>query len=86
MTYYYGLNDKLLHITLKAVLKVWTTTLALDLHRDKGIPLTRILLKGNRLRLTARLNSLDDCHHVTTRDNLCLSVGTVKFRAKPRNK
>ncbi len=60
------------------------TTPNVVLHREGGVPPAHILLEGYRLRLTARLNSLDDRHPLRIRASVCPNVGTLKFKRKPR--
>ncbi|KHJ30080.1 putative te1b-like protein [Erysiphe necator] len=66
-SFHCGLIDKVLHMALRAALPVWRTTPNVVLQREGGIPPARILLEGYRLRLAARLNSLDDRHPLRTR-------------------
>lgn len=63
---------------------MWRTTPNVVLHREGGIPPACILLEGYRLRLAARLNSLDDRHPLRTRASVCPNVGTLKYKSKPR--
>ncbi|KAI0994969.1 hypothetical protein K3495_g13213 [Podosphaera aphanis] len=48
------------------------------------MPPARIILEGIRLRLAARLNSLDNRHPLRTRASLCPNVGTLKYKRKAR--
>ncbi|KAI1005063.1 hypothetical protein K3495_g3155 [Podosphaera aphanis] len=64
------LIDKVIIKALRAALPVWRTTPNVVLHREGGIPPARILLEGYRLRLSARLNSLDDRHPLRFRATL----------------
>ncbi|VDB93184.1 Bgt-60027 [Blumeria graminis f. sp. tritici] len=54
--------DKAILTGLRAALPVTRTTPNLALHREGGIPTRNIILEGNRLRLSARLHSLDNRH------------------------
>lgn len=83
-SFHCGLIDKVLYMALRAALPVWRTTPNVVLHREGGIPPARILLEGYRLRLTARLNTLDDRHPLRLRASVCPNVGTVKYKSKPR--
>lgn len=54
------------------------------LHRESGIPPARIILESNRLRLAARINSLDDRHPLRIRACVCPNIGTLKYKRKPK--
>ena len=72
--------DKVVHLALRAALPVWRKTPNAVLHRESGIPPARILLEANRLRVAARLNSLDDRHPLRSRASECPNVGTLKYK------
>lgn len=67
---------------LRAALPVIRTTPNAVLHREGGIPPAKYLLEGNRLRLAARLKSLDDRHPLRTRAAICPNDGTKKYKKK----
>ena len=79
-THLCNLIDKAIHIALRAALPVWRTTPNAVLHRESGIPPARILLEGNRLRLAARINTLDNLHPLRDRAIVCPDVGTLKYK------
>lgn len=81
-TYLCGLIDKAVHPAIRAALPVWRTTPNVVLHRESGIPPARIMLECNRLRLAARINSLDDRHPLRHRASICPNVGTLKYKLK----
>lgn len=54
------------------------------LHREGGILSAQIILEGNRLRLAARINSLDDRHPLRSRASICPSGGTLKYKKTHR--
>lgn len=83
-SYHCGLIDKVIHMAIRAALPVWRTTPNVVLHREGGIPPARIMLEGYRLRLAARINSLDDRHPLRYRASMCPNVGTLKYKSKPR--
>lgn len=83
-TYLCNLIDKVIHQGLRAALPVWKTTPNVVLHREGGIPPARLLLEGLRLRLAARLNSLDNRHPLRERATVCPNVGTLKYKLKKR--
>ena len=72
-----NLIDKAILCALRGALPVWKTTPNAVLHREGGIPPARILLEANRLRLAARLSSLDDRHPLRSRAMVCPNVGTL---------
>lgn len=67
-------------MALRVALPVWKTTSNAILHREGGILSARIILKENRLRLAARINSLDDRHPLGSRASTCPSFGTLKYK------
>ncbi|KAI0993628.1 hypothetical protein K3495_g14556, partial [Podosphaera aphanis] len=79
-TNFCNLIDRSVHLALRAALPVWRTTPNAVIHRESGIPPARIILEGNRLRLAARLNSLDNLHPLRSRASLCPNVGTLKYK------
>ncbi|KAI0999187.1 hypothetical protein K3495_g9007 [Podosphaera aphanis] len=81
-SHFCDLIDKTVHLAIKSALPVWRTTLNVVLHREAGIPSTRIILEGVRLRFSARLNSLDNRHPLRTRASLCPNVGTLKYKRR----
>lgn len=70
---------------LRAALPMMRTTPNAIIQREGGIPPEKVILEGNRLRLSARLKSLDDQHPLRARDAVCPNVGTRKYKktAKP---
>nr|ABW72065.1 TE1b [Blumeria hordei] len=80
--------DKAILTGLRAALPVTRTTPNLALHREVGIPTGKIMLEGNRLRLSTRLHSLDNRHPLRTRAAVCPIYGTLKYKKidrAPRN-
>ncbi|KAI0992044.1 hypothetical protein K3495_g16142, partial [Podosphaera aphanis] len=69
--YLCNLIDKAVRVALRAALPVWRTTPNVILHREGGIPPANILLEGSRLRLAARINSLDTHHPLRSRASIC---------------
>ena len=67
-------------MALRAVLFVWRTTPNAILHRESGIPPSRVILEGSRLQFTARINSLDDRHLLVSRASMCRNMGTLKYK------
>ncbi|KAI0996532.1 hypothetical protein K3495_g11646 [Podosphaera aphanis] len=82
-SYFCNLIDKAVHLAIRSALPVWRTPNVV-LHTEAGIPPARIILEGIRLRLAARLNSLDNRHPLRTRASLCPNVGTLKYKRKAR--
>lgn len=83
-TYLCNLIGKVIRLALRVALPVWKTTPNVVLHREGEIPPARILLEGSRLRLAARLKSLDSQHPLQNRASLCPNVGTLKYKLKKR--
>ena len=79
-TFLCNLIDKAVLLALRAALPVWKTTPNAVIHREGGIPPARILLEANRLRVAARLNSLDDRHPLRSRATICPNMGTLKYK------
>lgn len=79
-TFLCNLIDKAILLALRAALPVWKTTPNAVVHREGGIPPARILLEANRLRVAARINSLDDQHPLRSRAIVCPNVGTLKYK------
>ncbi|KAI0995754.1 hypothetical protein K3495_g12426 [Podosphaera aphanis] len=82
IVYLCNLIDKAIRVALRAALPVWRTTPNVILHREGGIPPAKILLEGSRLRLAARVNSLDTHHPHRSRASICPNVGTLKYKRK----
>ncbi|KAI1007857.1 hypothetical protein K3495_g373 [Podosphaera aphanis] len=80
--YLCNLIDKAVRVALRAALLVWRTTPNVILHRQGGIPPANILQEGGRLRLAARINSLDTHHPLRSRASICPNVGTLKYKRK----
>ncbi|KAI1001319.1 hypothetical protein K3495_g6880 [Podosphaera aphanis] len=80
-THFCSLIDKSVHLALRAALPIWGTTPNVVLYRESEISPARMLLDGNRLRLAARLNTLDDRHHLRSRASICPNVGTLRFKS-----
>ncbi|KAI0996073.1 hypothetical protein K3495_g12108 [Podosphaera aphanis] len=76
--------DKAILMGLRAALPVVRTTPNVVVHREGGIPPSKYILEGNRLRLAARLNTLDDRHPLRSRAAICPNDGTKKFKKKGR--
>ncbi|KAI1005862.1 hypothetical protein K3495_g2359 [Podosphaera aphanis] len=76
--------DKAILMGLRAALLVMRTTPNVVLHREAGIPPAKILLEGIRLRLAARLKSLDNQHPLRSRASVCPNVGTQKYKKKKK--
>lgn len=77
-THLCNLIDKAVHLALRAALPVWRTTPNVVLHSETDIPPARILFEENRLRLAARLNSLDNRHPLRIRASTCLNLRIQK--------
>lgn len=77
--------DKANLMGLRATLPVIRTTPNVVVHREGGIPPAKVILEGNRLRLSARLKTLDDRHPLRIRASVCPNFGTRKYKitAKP---
>ncbi|KAI0998159.1 hypothetical protein K3495_g10032 [Podosphaera aphanis] len=58
------------------------TTPTVVVQREGGIPPEKILSEANRLRLAARLQTLDDCLPLRGRAVLCPNTGTRKYKKK----
>ncbi|KAF6515167.1 hypothetical protein HZS61_005073 [Fusarium oxysporum f. sp. conglutinans] len=58
---------KTMNQAMRAILPVWKTTPITILHRESGIPPVDQLLEARRLRLSARLKSLDEAHPLASR-------------------
>ncbi|KAI0996528.1 hypothetical protein K3495_g11653 [Podosphaera aphanis] len=69
---------------LRVALPVVRTTPNVALHREAGIPPTKILLEGNRIRVAARLKSLDEQHPLRSRASVCPNVGTQKYEKRKK--
>ena len=78
------LIDRASILALRAALPVWKTIPIAALHREGGIPPARILLECNRLRLSARLQSLDDRHPLLIRARMCPNEGTIKYKRRKK--
>lgn len=76
--------DKVISTGLRAALPVMRTTPTVVLQREGGIPPARIILEGNRLRLSARLKSLDSGHPLRRRAAVCPNIGTRKYKKNDR--
>ncbi|KAI0991474.1 hypothetical protein K3495_g16713, partial [Podosphaera aphanis] len=74
--------DKAILRGLRAALPVLKTTPTVVVQREGGIPPGKILLEANRLRLAARLQTLDDRHPLRSRAVLCPNTGTRKYKKK----
>ncbi|KAI0992330.1 hypothetical protein K3495_g15856, partial [Podosphaera aphanis] len=74
--------DKAILRGLRAALPVLKTTPTVVVQREGGIPPGKILLEGNRLRLAARLQTLDNRHPLRARAALCPNTGTRKYKKK----
>lgn len=74
--------DRATLMGLRAALPANRTTPNGVLHREGGIPPAKYLLEGHRLRLAARLKSLDDRHPLRTRAAICPYDGTKKYKKK----
>ncbi|CCU76238.1 TE1b-like protein [Blumeria hordei DH14] len=72
--------DKANLMGLRAALPVMRTTPNVVVHREGGIPPAKVILEGNRLRLSARLKTLDDRHPLRIRASVCPNVGTRKYK------
>ncbi|KAI1002900.1 hypothetical protein K3495_g5303 [Podosphaera aphanis] len=78
--YLCNLIDKAVRVALRAALPVLRTTPNVILHREGGIPPANILLEGSRLRLAARISSLETHHPLRSRASICPNVGTLKYK------
>ena len=76
--------DKAVLMGLRSALPVMRTTPNAVLHREGGIPTGKIILEGNRLRLSARMQTLDDRHPLRIRAAVCPNVGTRKYKKHNR--
>ncbi|KAI0995925.1 hypothetical protein K3495_g12256, partial [Podosphaera aphanis] len=76
--------DRAILMGLRAALPVVRTTPNVVVHREGGIPPSKYILEGNRLRLAARLNTLDDRHPLRSRAAICPNDGTKNFKEKDR--
>ncbi|KAI1008046.1 hypothetical protein K3495_g197 [Podosphaera aphanis] len=78
----YKMIDKAILMGLRAALPVVRTSPNIVLHREGGIPPSKYILEGNRLRLAARLYTQDDQHPLRIRAAICPNDGTKKFKKK----
>lgn len=78
------LIDRVIRKALRAALPVWKTTPNAVIHREGGIPPARIVLESNRIRLAARIKSLDNRHPLRSRASICPNIGTLKYKAHAR--
>ena len=76
--------DKAILMGLRAALPVMRTTPNVVLHREAGIPPAKILLEGNRIRVAARLKSLNKQHPWRSRASVCPNAGTQKHKKKKK--
>ena len=83
-THLCSLIDKVLLLALRVALPVRKTTSSAALHREGGIPPARVLLEENRLRLAARLNTLDNRRQLRGRASVYPNVSTKKYKLKAR--
>lgn len=77
-----NMMDKAILTGLRAALPVMWTTPTVVVHREGGIPPAKYILEGNRLRLAARLKSLDDQHPLRSRAATCPNEGTKKYKKR----
>ena len=83
-TYLCNLIDKAVHLALRAALSPWKKIPDAVLNRESSIPPARNLLEGNRLRLAARINALDNRHPLRDWAIVCPNVGTLKYKKTAR--
>ncbi|KAI0993336.1 hypothetical protein K3495_g14848 [Podosphaera aphanis] len=76
--------DKAILMGLRAALPVTKTTPNVVLHREAGIPPAKILLESNRIRVAARLKSLDNKHPLMIRASVCPNVRTLKYKKRKK--
>ena len=74
--------DKAILTGLRAALPVMRTTPNAVLHREAGIQPANILLEGNRIRVAARLKSLDKQHPLRSRASVCHGLIKSAYAAK----
>lgn len=79
-----NITDKMLNIELRAAIPLCENTPNAVLHRVGGIPLARIFLERDCLRLAAGLNSLGNTHALRGRGTRWPSVGTLKFISRKK--
>ena len=79
-----GMIDKAVLMRLQATFPAMRTTANFLLHREGGIPSGKIILEGNRLRLSVRLKTLDDRHPLRIRAAVCPNIGTRKYKKRNR--
>lgn len=81
-THLCDLIDKAIRKDLRAAFLVWETTSNVVIQREIGIPPAQILLKGNRLRVANRLNSLDNRHPLRSRASTCPNIVHKNIRKR----
>ena len=76
--------DKAILTGLCAVLPVMSTIPNIVLHRKGGIPTRKIILEGNRLKLSARLHSIENRQPLRTGVPMCPNDKTRKYKKRTR--